>query len=317
MKSRKDCGLIRRQAKICEKNVEFMPSVVSASKQTILTCQRIFADRRWNCSSVNLTPYYLPDIARDTREQAFVHALSAAALASSVAQTCASGSVFNCGCGPFPKAQPRGDYEWGGCADNIRVGLRFSKNFADVERVPRKPYAVDDTVSLRHLVHRHNNQAGRKAVQNTVKIQCKCHGVSGTCTTKTCWRTVAQLDVIGQLLKRRYLLAAEVLLQQFGQLPKLLPVNTQLRLYTPEDLVYVTKSPDYCTYNLQIGSFGTVGRYCNSTSNENIGCTSMCCGRGYVSYLIEQLERCHCKYVWCCFVKCKTCSSWVEVNECK
>lgn len=99
-----------------------------------------------------------------------------------------------------------------------------------------------------------------KAVQNTIKVQCKCHGVSGACTVKTCWRSVASLEIIGQQLKKRYLLAAEVLLHQIGQIEKLLPANTQLRLYSEEDLVYVTKSPDYCTYDLTVGSFGTVGR---------------------------------------------------------
>lgn len=92
-----------------------------------------------------------------------MYALSSAALASAVARVCSSGSVFACGCGQVPKYLPRGDYKWGGCADNIRFGLRFSKNFADFERFKKKS---DNKKSLRSLVHQHNSRAGRKVNRN-------------------------------------------------------------------------------------------------------------------------------------------------------
>ena len=111
--------------------------------------------------------------------------------------------------------------------------------------------------------------------------------------------------------------------------------------FNEHDLIYVTKSPDYCRRDRSSGSLGTVGRTCNaSTAAHGGGCSSLCCGRGYVTSLREQVERCHCKYIWCCTVisekfshrhylskltdlfflnqvECQTCRRKVEVHTCK
>ncbi|GIY94959.1 protein Wnt [Caerostris extrusa] len=42
------------------------------------------------------------------------------------------------------------------------------------------------------------------AVLNTVQTECKCHGVSGSCTMKTCWNTLPQFGKTGDYLMRRY-----------------------------------------------------------------------------------------------------------------
>jgi hypothetical protein len=43
-----------------------------------------------------------------------------------------------------------------------------------------------------------------------MRKQCKCHGVSGACTTKTCWKTVPPMDEYATLLKRKYAKAQQV-----------------------------------------------------------------------------------------------------------
>lgn len=43
----------------------------------------------------------------------------------------------------------------------------------------------------------------------------------------------------------------------------------------------------------------------------------MCCGRGYNPYTELLVERCHCKYHWCCYVTCKKCERNVERYVCK
>ena len=57
-------------------------------------------------------------------------------------------------------------------------------------------------------------------------------------------------------------------------------------------------------------------RQCNASSTSHDGCKSMCCGRPYNTFTVERIERCQCKYVWCCDVKCKTCKRWEDVHEC-
>jgi hypothetical protein len=39
-----------------------MPHIVRAAVQTVTTCQSVFADRRWNCTSIETAPSFTPDI---------------------------------------------------------------------------------------------------------------------------------------------------------------------------------------------------------------------------------------------------------------
>lgn len=76
--------------------------------------------------------------------------------------------------------------------------------------------------------------------------------------------------------------------------------------FNEHELIYITKSPDFCRPDKQSGSLGTVGRICNATNQGSSGsCASLCCGRGYETAMQEQVERCNCKYIWCCTVKTK------------
>merc|ERR1711915_53569 len=76
-------------------------------------------------------------------------------------------------------------------------------------------------------------------------------------------------------------------------------------------------SPDYCHQNHTIGSLGTRGRVCNVESRGMDGCDLMCCGRGYNTVNTRVKERCKCKFHWCCYVECKTCTKSVQLTVCK
>lgn len=41
-------------------------------------------------------------------------------------------------------------------------------------------------------------------VQAEMRQECKCHGMSGSCTVKTCWMRLANFRVIGDNLKARF-----------------------------------------------------------------------------------------------------------------
>jgi len=56
-------GLVRNQRRLCQTRLDMMPSVVMASRDTVDICQELFADRRWNCSTILLAPKFLPDLS--------------------------------------------------------------------------------------------------------------------------------------------------------------------------------------------------------------------------------------------------------------
>ncbi|KAK7101387.1 hypothetical protein V1264_019774 [Littorina saxatilis] len=97
----------------------------------------------------------------------------------------------------------------------------------------------------------------------------------------------------------------------------LIVANKNHKRPTRSDLVYFEKSPDYCVKDEGIGSLGTTGRSCNKTSLGTDGCDIMCCGRGYDTKTVRKVDKCECKFHWCCFVVCKECRRWVDVHTCK
>lgn len=150
-----------------------------------------------------------------------------------------------------------------------------------------------------------------------MKVECKCHGVSGSCELKTCWRAMSSYREVGERIKEKFDGATEVKLQNTKSGQKLVLVNPRLKLHTDADLVYLVASPDFCEPDDKIGSFGTYGRVCNKTSKAIDGCDLMCCGRGYETRRKTVAERCMCKFHWCCYVICKTCEKTIEEHTCK
>ena len=90
---------------------------------------------------------------------------------------------------------------------------------------------------------------------------------------------------VGDFLKDKYDGATEV---KINKRSKLQIKNNKFSKPTPEDLLYMDESPDYCITSDQTGSIGTQGRACNKTSPGTDGCNLMCCGRGYGSQQCQQ-----------------------------
>ena len=99
-----------------------------------------------------------PIVFAGTREQAYVYAISSAALVHSIARACSVGVTTKCSCGSLPNEPPTGDYKWGGCGDDLRFGLYFSEQFTDAS-LTRKGKIKN---SKKAQMNRHNNAAGRK-----------------------------------------------------------------------------------------------------------------------------------------------------------
>ena len=117
-----------------------------------LSIYRIFCVS-WPCS-VDALPYPLLFFIAATRETAFLHAISAAAITHELTVQCRQNRIPGCRCGKTRK-QPKGksDWQWGGCSDDIKFGEKETRRFID---------RLEKGNDARTAFNLHNNQVGRK-----------------------------------------------------------------------------------------------------------------------------------------------------------
>lgn len=170
------------------------------------------------------------------------------------------------------------------------------------------------------LIHEHFYS---QAVKNHLALQCKCFGLSGVCTSKTCHRAlVPRIETIGWWLKDRYHNAVNVRPSRrptrSGFPKSLVPKNGKGKSPSPDSLIYLEHSPNYCNRDPATGSVGTKGRRCNTTHTKSAdSCDLLCCGRGYDTHIQTQKQKCNCKFRWCCEVECEECNKTCRVYTCK
>ncbi|CAD6190735.1 unnamed protein product [Caenorhabditis auriculariae] len=315
-------GLSSGQAQVCELFKDHMPAVSNGAQNAIQECQRQFSSHRWNCSTPYGSGYVGPVHKLGTKEAAFTYAILSAGVAHEVGRRCKQGLLQSCGCADEskPKTVPE-DWGWGGCGDNIEYGYKFSKDFIDIREKEHDPRRDND--QGRSLMNRRNNEAGRRILKRHRKPKCKCHGVSGACNMKTCWMQMPGMEQVGRILRNKYEKAVRVQINSRGNLQLVAeedPVTKDKRRTEralPTDLVYMDDSPDYCRYDRSMGTLGTEGRICKRGTQGADGCDSLCCGRGYNTYTLEQKTKCNCKFEWCCKVVCQMCTNITQVDICK
>lgn len=158
---------------------------------------------------------------------------------------------------------------------------------------------------------------------------CKCHGVTGSCQLRTCWKQLADFRQIGDRLRKKYRRAKHVYnlhksihYSNKVSYPKLTKVSKH-------DLVYSEDSPNYCETDNSIGYLGTLGREClklekganksSLTKFERHSCRRLCrnCGHKIGMYVFQEQYDCDCEFKWCCAVDCKRCTRNVTRYYCK
>ncbi|XP_076348008.1 protein Wnt-2b-A-like [Tachypleus tridentatus] len=305
-------GFVQKQRRLCQKHPDVMVSISRGVIIGVKECQHQFHNHRWNCSTGDTGTSVFGKFMLKTgsREAAFVYAISSAGVVHSITRSCSRGDLSDCSCDPRKRGTFRdvhGEFTWGGCSEHIRYGSKFARKFVDAREMSQR--------DGRALMNVHNNQAGRRAVRKHVKLQCKCHGVSGSCAVRTCWVAMMDFRAVGNYLKKKYDGAVQVMMNQDGD--HLMVSNKNYKRFTKSDLVYFENSPDYCVSNEKTGSLGTAGRECNKSSLGINGCGIMCCGRGYDTRRELVVKKCNCKFHWCCFVQCDECRVWRDVHVCK
>ncbi|KAL7063165.1 hypothetical protein AAHC03_01983 [Spirometra sp. Aus1] len=307
-------GLSRSQLALCHQHFDHMPVVGVGARIGIQQCEEQFKYRHWNCSSAR-EPFALGSVARHgTKESGFAHAISSAGVVHALARICRAGRLSSCSCSMAERPQQlHRDWIWGGCGDNIDYAYRFSKTFIDV-REKEKSFPRNSLGLARKLMNLHNNRVGRLAVYKLATVACKCHGMSGSCSLRTCWTQLSPFRRVGQHLHEKYEGAIKVKFNKRGT--QLRRASPHLRRVTSDHLIYLDDSPNYCTVNPLTGKTITTGRECLLRDNTMDRCQVLCCGRGYRTYTREVEEKCFCRFHWCCKIECQKCYKQEEFHVC-
>ncbi|VDO03416.1 unnamed protein product [Rodentolepis nana] len=320
-------GLSRSQLVMCHQNFDHMPIVSIGARIGILQCEDQFRFRHWNCTSgkdafsigthtrhgmfFNLyISQFLPlaTITRNSNKASFVHAIASAGVVHALARSCKEARLSSCGCSKAERPQQlHRDWIWGGCGDNIDYAYRFSKAFVDM-REKEKSFPRNSLGLARKLMNLHNNRVGR------LVIACKCHGMSGSCSLRTCWTQLSPFPRVGQRLQERYESAIRVKFNRRGT--QLRRANRNLRQITSDHLIYLEESPNFCAVNPLTGKTITSGRECLLDGHSSERCSHLCCGRGHRTFTREVPDRCFCQFHWCCSIECQTCIRKEEVHIC-
>ncbi|KAF0308863.1 Protein Wnt-6 [Amphibalanus amphitrite] len=309
MDPNKVCRRLRRlrgrRSRICRRQPEVVEEVHKGVAKATKECQFQFKDRRWNCSTNRRSLKKI--LLKDLKETAYVNAITSAGLVHAITAGCSRGHMPDCACEVpttvrSPTVHP--DWTWGGCSDNVHYGYRKARQF--MEALFRRRADVKTLVML------HNNDVGRLAVRRHMRVVCKCHGLSGSCTLRTCWRKMPLFRDVGSMLLASYDKAARVVPANDGK--SLLSASEGQPAPARNTLIFAERGPDFCLPNRAQGSLGTRGRRCNRASGN---CRELCCGRGYNTRQMNVTENCNCRFQWCCEVHCDQCTVLETLHFCR
>ncbi|KAG8235049.1 hypothetical protein J437_LFUL014552 [Ladona fulva] len=283
---------------------------------------------RWNCSTfVNSTSVFGGVLAIKSRETAYVYAISSAGVAYAVTRACSRGELNECSCDD----------------KDIHFGERFSKDFVDSRENP-------DTAE--GLMNLHNNEAGRRSIRSQMQRVCKCHGMSGSCTVRVCWRRLPLFRHVGDALAARFEGASHVRMverrprhqqQGGGMLQHGIVHHRRGGEQRKQRVGYrgghgqgpgEGQQQQQGTSYPRVKKLRALGRdmkqpnrtdlvfleespdYCERNETLGLdGCRLLCCGRGYQTRVRDVTEKCRCRFVWCCNVVCDVCRYQKEEHD--
>ncbi|CAG9859247.1 unnamed protein product [Phyllotreta striolata] len=249
----------KHQKGLCLKRKGLAQLLNEYKKLTIQSCSLHFRYEQWPCK---IERKFFKKIYRET---ALMYSLSTSAFMYLVAKACAAGKLENCKCASHGKSDNSSNWQWGGCGDNVKFAKNYTYRFFQLRR-------KGDT---NQGIYRHNSEIGIRTVMKSEEKMCKCHGLSGSCTYKICFKKVRPFKTIVEELKNQYHNAIKV---ESGN-------NYNLRTKgIKKNLVYLESSPNFCPL--------TAKRRCKDAVN----CDTLCCGRGFDTSVETVKETCRCRW---------------------
>ena len=88
------------------------------------------------------------------KETSFLYAISSASLVHTFSRACSRGIIDRCTCDESKNLKNKEAWLWGGCGDNVKFGLKFSRRFLRAGKRRGK--------DIRAKLDQHNIRLGRK-----------------------------------------------------------------------------------------------------------------------------------------------------------
>ena len=191
------------QKRLCSRAGVNPMALPTAARATIDTCIESMKNARWGCQMSRHNT--------QSREHAYINALSTAQLILSTEYTCKTG-------------------------EQCRPAIGYARQMIGLEKAHSK---------LDQVIRQHNIVVGIEKLKQSTSQKCRCHGQSGACTQKTCWTESPRPDAIAHQLKAEYDQAVQV--SNKNEADK---VPLELALLTPffaDRLLFTRDSADFCS----------------------------------------------------------------------
>ena len=128
-------------------------------------------------------------------------------------------------------------------------------------------------------------------------------------------KKVEKFEKVADALWEKYHTAVRVLYKNGSLFDEANKKVTKKRV----ELAYFTPSPNYCRADRRLKIPGVEGRMCEAVSQQDLKkCRKLCesCGLKIKLKVVIRKEKCNCKFVWCCYVKCSKCEKRVLTATC-
>ena len=128
-------------------------------------------------------------------------------------------------------------------------------------------------------------------LKDTMVEHCRCHGVSGSCRLKTCWKSLTSFEKV-----------SAATFEKFKKAKRTKSSNAIESSKYNDKLVYSEKTPNKCEKDEKFGMLASEGRECTLKGANS--CKKLCCKGKYEAVKIKSIEQSNCRFNWCCSVEC-------------
>lgn len=182
----------------------------------VKSCESLLKNSMWNCPN-KFTDKQIKFLGKkNTKEIGFSTSLLSAAGMAVLHDACRRGDISSCDCSLETNGRRNCEV-----TAAIRYGYAFSKNFIDVENFETYlDFITDEQRSLRSRdasarkrekrakeekwLKLYNAEIGRFIVSRSSKEECKCFGVSGSCTEQQCTERIDKFGTIAADIYKAY-----------------------------------------------------------------------------------------------------------------